>query len=389
MHHMTMSGRFRPGPLCLLLFFATFPSIAGEGAISLRCAWTSPNDRARLELSFSGNPMLFLLPGESLELCAEAPDGPCRVTLLKDGKPHIEDAALSFVSPDKPGSYYIPLMLSSATCRRMVEICIQVPMRATARKTDQGFDLKAGGMEIGHYRHPSRSGNAKVKENPDSYQPPVWWLAITQQNQDFEVVPGLTAAELVVSSEDTGTRHTDLVPVKYSMWLAIGTLRDALTARGIPGDALKIISAHRTPAYNRAVGSNAFGRHIFGDAFDFYIDAGNGKAMDLNRDGKLDRRDAYPVIAVIEDLMADGKIPMGGIGIYNYVAGDHVVTMHVDQRGHRATWGYLYNAAGRRSEFSWQSRRFADLDRRDEQAAAARAAKDGKKYVPPHREPLQ
>ncbi len=102
-----------------------------------------------------------------------------------------------------------------------------------------------------------------------------------------------------------------------------------------------------------------------------------------------DRRDAYPVVALLEDLQDDGKIPMGGIGIYNTVGGDHEVTMHLDMRGHRATWGYLTDARGRRSEFAWQSVRFAELDRHEEDLAAERARKDGRPYSRPRREPLQ
>jgi hypothetical protein len=131
-------------------------------------------------------------------------------------------------------------------------------------------------------------------------------------------------------------------------------------------------------------------RSIYGDAFDFYIGLAddNIKAADLNRDGKLDRRDAWPLVRLIEDLQADGKIPMGGVGVYNTSGGDHEVTLHVDLRGHRATWGYFYGASGKQSEFAWASRRFADLDRRDEKTAAERAARENRKYAPPSREQL-
>ena len=167
-------------------------------------------------------------------------------------------------------------------------------------------------------------------------------------------------------------------------------MRQELEQRGIPAGAMKLISMFRSPPYNRSVGSNAYGRHIYGDAFDFYIDIeGDGKASDLNHDRKRDRRDAYPIVALLEDLQDDGKIPMGGIGIYSTVGGDHEVTMHLDMRGHRATWGYLTDARGRRSEFAWQSVRFAELDRHEEDLAAERARKEGRPYSRPRREPLQ
>lgn len=377
----------------LTLIMALFPLVCAVAAASdelrLRCRWLSPNDRAALDISFTGNPMVVMVPGENLEVSLDSPTAQGTVTILKDGQPYREDAALQLTAPEKPGSFYIPLLLKSGERRREMEICVLVPHKASAVKTETGLDLKADSQEIGHYRHPSRSGNHKVKANPGRYQPPVWWMRLTDMNKPFEIVPGLTAGELVVPSEDTGQPHTDLVPACYPMWRAIRTLRQALEKKGIPGQSLKLISMFRAPAYNRRIGSSAFGRHIYGDAFDFYIDLeGDGKASDLNRDGKLDRRDAYIIVSLVEDLQADGAIPMGGIGVYNTVGGDHVVTMHLDMRGHRATWGYLYPASGKKSEFSWASRRFAELDRREEEEAAGRAAKEGRKYAKPNREPL-
>ena len=374
--------------LAVLVAAALFP-VARGGELKLRCRWVCPNTRSILDVSFLNNPLLAVLPGENLEVTVNTAIANAKVTLIKDGKPYREDAILNFTAPEKPGTYYIPLALSAGDHRKEMELCVFIPYKGVGKPTDTGFDLSADNQPIGHYRHPNRSGNPKVRNNPDSYQPPVWWMRITDLNRNYQVIPGLAAGELVVPSENTGKQHTDMIPVCYPMWRTIHTLRQALETKGIPGSALKLISMFRAPGYNRSIGSNAFGRHIYGDAFDFYIDIeGDGKASDLNRDGKLDRRDAYIIISLIEDLQADGKIPKGGIGVYNSIGGDHVVTMHLDMRGHRATWGYVTSVSGKRSEFSWASRRFADVDAREEEAAAARAAKEGRKYYKPRRDPL-
>lgn len=361
---------------------------AGESGPSLRCRWANPVNRAAMDVTFSGNPMVVMLPGENLEVSSTPPGG--KVQLYKNGKPYMEDARLNLTAPSEPGSYYIPMAVSGGGAAREIELCVQVPYKATARKLADGWEVHAGGETIGKYRHTSRSGNLKVQAHPESYQPPVWWLKMEDGNMGFEIMPGILVGELVVPTEDTGLRHSDMAPVRYDAWQAIVAIRAKLPEIGVPGSAMKLISMFRAPQYNRGVGSNAFGRHIYGDAFDFYIDIkGDGKASDLNKDGKLDRRDAYPVVALLEDMQADSLIPVGGIGVYNSVAGDHVVTMHLDLRGHRATWGYHYSAGGKRSEFSWASRRFAEVDRQWEQESAARAAKEGKKYYPPNREPLR
>ncbi len=377
--------------LCAAILFAC-TAAAHTAEPALHCQWPNPNTGRPLTLAFHENPMLVVPPGENITLAAFTDNGTQgQVTVLKDGQPIRSAPSVALAAPEDPGAYYIPLAVETpGTPRRDTELCVIVPHKATGRNASNGWDLTVDGENLGRYRSPSRSGNLKVRNNPESYMPPPLWLRVTPQNSHFAVVPGLTAGDLVIPSEDTGEKHSDLVPVHYPMWLAIVTMRQELERRGIPASALKIISMFRAPAYNRSVGSNAYGRHIYGDAFDFYIDLENdGKASDLNRDRRLDRRDAYPIVALLEDLQDDGKIPMGGIGIYNTAGGDHEVTMHLDMRGHRATWGYLTSAAGRRSEFAWQSVRFAELDRHEENLAAERAAKEGRKYSRPRREPLQ
>ncbi len=362
----------------------------GAAEILLRCRWASPNDRRQQEIAYAANPLLVVLPGENLQLSCDTTDGtPGAVTVMKDGAPVRQEPVVTLTAPDAPGSYYISLALDAGGLRRETEICVLVPYKASGKKAGRGIDLHVDNHNVGNYRLPANSGNVKVRENPDSYQPPVWWLRITPMNRNFELVPGFAAGDLVIPSEDTGLPHSDLAPVCYPMWKAVHTLRTALAARGIPAHSLRIISCFRAPPYNRSVGSNAYGRHIYGDAFDFYITPDGGeKAADLNRDGKLDRLDAFIVVGIIEDLQDDGKIPMGGIGIYHTVAGDHEVTMHLDMRGHRATWCYRTGASGKRSEHPWASRRFAELDRHEENLAAQRAAKEGRPYSRPKREPL-
>ena len=375
--------------VCAVLAAAVFACAARAAEPALQCQWTNPNTGRQAAFAFYENPLIIATAGQNITLSAAAHGVQGQVTVFKGAQPIRTGASVALTAPDAPGAYYIPLAVEAAGMRRETEICVFVPHKAVGRVVANGWDLTVDGESVGNYRNPAKSGNAKVRGNPDSYMPPPWWLRVTPMNAQFAVVPGLTAGELVVASEDTGEQHTDLVPVCYPMWTAILTVRQEMERRGIPAGVMKLISMFRAPAYNRGVGSNAYGRHVYGDSFDFYIDLENdGKASDLNRDGKRDRRDAYPIVAMIEDLQDDGKIPMGGIGVYNSVAGDHEVTMHLDMRGHRATWGFLTSASGKKSEFSWASRRFAELDRHEENLAAERAAKEGRKYARPNREPL-
>ena len=379
-------GFFEEFCLCTLfaLSWLFIPAPVFGGETTLRCRWIGPGGEA-LDLAFASNQMIVASPESQIVLSADGME----IVVLREGRPFRRAREIVLAAPENPGSYYIGLELATADGSVEKDICVLVPYRAEVGRTETGVELSAAGGKIGFYPHPSRSGNPKVRNHPESYRPPAWWLRLTDDNAGFEVVPGLAAGDLVALPEDGGPRHTSLVPVCYPLWLAVLTLRRELGRLGLPGDSLRLISVFRTPGHNRAIGSNSFGRHIYGDAFDFYIGEGDGiKAMDLNRDGKLDRRDAWPLVSLIEDLQAEGALPLGGVGVYNTVGGDHEVTLHLDLRGHRATWGYRYGASGKRSEFAWASRRFADLDRRDEAEAAGRAAREGREYAPPRRESL-
>jgi len=202
---------------------------------------------------------------------------------------------------------------------------------------------------------------------------------------EFWVSPSLRLLDLVVPTEKTGERHTRFVPVCYPLLDAIETMRGALEKQRIPPTALTILSLFRAPGYNRAIGSTRYGRHVYCDAVDFIVDAnGNHDMDDLNHDGRVDQTDGLWLVALIEDLQADGALPLGGIGVYSFSGGDYSCTMHLDLRGHRATWAYAYNARGRKLPFAWQSRRFAELDA----AEAAERARQGKEIWPRSRTPL-
>ncbi len=104
--------------IAMSLLLALFVASAQAQEVRIRCKWTSPNDRSRLDMAFAGNPLLVMLPGETLEVTAEANGIVGQVTILKDGLPYREDAVLQFTAPDRPGAYFIPLNLAAGDARR-------------------------------------------------------------------------------------------------------------------------------------------------------------------------------------------------------------------------------------------------------------------------------
>ena len=106
------------------------------------------------------------------------------------------------------------------------------------------------------------------------------------------------------------------VPTKYqgnvaALCLALEHLRAKL------GSPVVIISAYRTKAYNKRVGGASKSQHL------------TAKAADIRLSGKTPAE----VSACLEELIAEGTIPQGGIGVYpsqNFT--------HYDIRLSKARW---------------------------------------------------
>jgi uncharacterized protein YcbK (DUF882 family) len=115
-----------------------------------------------------------------------------------------------------------------------------------------------------------------------------------------------------------------------------------LEARGVGVGHVQVMSGFRTPAYNESGGNTAgrgdLSRHMYGDAADVFVDNDRDGTMDdLNRDGRVDTRDAQVIADAAAKVEARHPALVGGIGIYKACCG-HGPFTHVDVRGYRARW---------------------------------------------------
>jgi uncharacterized protein YcbK (DUF882 family) len=78
---------------------------------------------------------------------------------------------------------------------------------------------------------------------------------------------------------------------------------------------IKITSGYRDPSFNKKIGGASQSRHI------------TGQAADLKIEGYTPKQ----VAAIIEKLIASGKMKQGGLGIYS-------TWIHYDCRGTAARW---------------------------------------------------
>jgi uncharacterized protein YcbK (DUF882 family) len=119
---------------------------------------------------------------------------------------------------------------------------------------------------------------------------------------------------------------------------------DDLQRRGIRASRLGVMSGFRTPQYNakgvgRKGGRASDSRHQYGDAADVFVDNNSdGRMDDLNRDGRVDTRDARILLESVERVEARHPELIGGAGLYRATR-VHGPFVHVDARGTRARWG--------------------------------------------------
>jgi uncharacterized protein YcbK (DUF882 family) len=116
-----------------------------------------------------------------------------------------------------------------------------------------------------------------------------------------------------------------------------------LEARGTPVRHMSVMSGFRTPQYNARAGERSgrskISRHMYGDAADVFVDNdGDGRMDDLNRDGRIDYRDAKVILDAVEQVERMHGDLVGGVGVYRATRA-HGPFAHVDVRGDRARWG--------------------------------------------------
>ncbi|MEW6995086.1 D-Ala-D-Ala carboxypeptidase family metallohydrolase [Colwelliaceae bacterium MEBiC 14330] len=114
-------------------------------------------------------------------------------------------------------------------------------------------------------------------------------------------------------------------------------LYDYLRAQGLNFTRFSFISGYRTPYYNRMIGNGKHSRHLYGDAFDLYIDEnGDHRMDDLNQDGRQDKRDVDYLYQLFLAFLTDNN-RKGGVGKY-LPNSRHGGFVHIDNRGFNARW---------------------------------------------------
>jgi hypothetical protein len=174
-----------------------------------------------------------------------------------------------------------------------------------------------------------------------AYRNPSGFIEVTPENQDTRVSEHFRVRDFLTKGQ-VGIWPKYLV-LREELVDKLELVIADLNGRGTTVDRMTVMSGFRTPQYNGAGGEGRSGvsRHMYGDAADVFVDNdGNGRMDDLNRDGKVDHRDARVILDAVERVERAYPALAGGVGVYRANSA-HGPFAHVDVRGWRARWGLI------------------------------------------------
>ena len=224
----------------------------------------------------------------------------------------------SWQAPLEPGP--VPLRVESAASGDAIALNVLV--------THPFEDVSAGamnGFRIGDYRPP----------NGDD--PPGGFIEANDEVLDLLVAPGFRLRQFL-PHQPGDPRYLAL---SEPLVLKLQAVLEEVRVEGIEAETLHVMSAFRTPHYNRSIGNRTEGsRHLWGDAADVFIDeTGDGRMDDLTGDGRGGEADARILYRIAErvEVRDEPHVRPGGLGFYraNAVRGPFI---HIDARGARARW---------------------------------------------------
>ena len=237
--------------------------------------------------------------------------------------------ASGVVAPENPGVYKLASQINAAAeSMTNFNLISLVPM---SRK-EKG--------RIGSYRLGSWPYEKGGKPKSPQYAAPSGFIEVTKENQNTFVSEHFRLRDFLTKDQfNVWPKYLPLNPkVIDKLELTIQELEKS----GVKVEHMQVMSGFRTPSYNESGGNTAgranLSRHMYGDAADVFVDNDrNGNMDDINRDGRIDTRDADVLAKAAERVERKYPTLVGGIGVYKACCG-HGPFTHVDVRGFRARW---------------------------------------------------
>ena len=257
-------------------------------------------------------------PGEQV---ATAPGG---TQVVIGGSPRPD-----FTAPEEAGIYKMAVEINKIT--KAIEDISIVTLVPRSQKR---------GGRIGSYQLGTWPWEQGGKPRSERYAPPEGFIEVTPENQDFHVSEHFRLRDFLTKDQrNVWPKYLLLDPLLVDkLELTI----QELERMGVKVEHVTVMSGFRTPRYNHSGGNTAgranLSRHMYGDASDIFVDNDrNGNMDDINRDGRVDTRDAEMVGQAAERVERKHRALVGGIGVYSACCG-HGPFTHIDVRGVRARW---------------------------------------------------
>lgn len=266
----------------------------------------------------------YVMPGEKLELSVQLPPG--TAIDLDVGAGALKLLAQHHWQWQAPGeSGRVRLVIRPHNKPPMT---LHVLVMVSASKVKNGY---LNGYRVGHYPDKPLHGNP-------IYLPPPGLIEVHKDMLNLQVSPHFTLGQFLCKQQPD--HWPKYLVLRESLVAKLEIILAEVNQRGIRTDSFHVMSGHRTPWYNQAIGNSLYSRHVWGGAADIFIDTnGNGRMDDLNRDGRIDMRDAQILLDIVEDIH---KMPRyqrfrGGLGLYG-PRPHRGPFVHVDARGFEARW---------------------------------------------------
>lgn len=187
-----------------------------------------------------------------------------------------------------------------------------------------------------------RINNYRIGAYPASsnkhYPAPQGFVEVTKENEQTKVSPHYILKDFLCKQ---GGDYPKYVVLRERGIIKLETVQAYLQDQGFDFERFSFISAYRTPYYNASIGNVKYSRHVFGDAYDIFIDKDNDFRMDdLNGDGYHNKKDALYLFGIIDKIHDQPWYSpfIGGLGLYG-ANSRHPAFLHLDSRGYRARWG--------------------------------------------------
>lgn len=267
----------------------------------------------------------FVMPRERVEIAVTAPTEGSTYRIEADSGAVAETGpgTWTWTAPAQPGVY--PVHVDELPSR------FSMTLNAFVLRPYSVTSAELNGYRVGNYETTPYQGDS-------AYVPPRGLVEVTPELQNVLVSPHFTLGQFLCKQESSYPKYLLL---RERLLLKLELLLRELNEIGMPVRSLHVMSAYRTPFYNRLIGNTTtYSRHLYGGAADILVDRdGDTNMDDLNGDGSVDREDAVFLARTLGEALAEAGPDslVGGLGIYGPAA-HRGPFIHVDVRGKQVRW---------------------------------------------------